>query len=52
MKLPRSTLIWCVLLVCLPLLIFTYLIWKSPRAIHYRDTNREAVTFMACESAK
>lgn len=25
MKLPRSTLIWCVLIVCLTLLIFTYL---------------------------
>ncbi|EGZ6448187.1 Hok/Gef family protein [Salmonella enterica] len=25
MKLPRNSLIWCVLIVCLTLLIFTYL---------------------------
>ncbi|EQB1836992.1 TPA: Hok/Gef family protein, partial [Escherichia coli] len=25
MKLPRSSLVWCVLIVCLTLLIFTYL---------------------------
>ncbi|MCU6257781.1 Hok/Gef family protein [Escherichia coli] len=29
MKLPRSSLVWCVLIVCLTLLIFTYLTRKS-----------------------
>ncbi|EPH9646038.1 Hok/Gef family protein, partial [Enterobacter hormaechei] len=29
MKLPRNTLLWCVLIVCLTLLIFTYLTRKS-----------------------
>jgi protein HokB len=38
MKLPRSTLLWCVLIVCLTLLIFTYLTRKSLCEIRYRDT--------------
>ncbi|MBF4180404.1 Hok/Gef family protein [Lelliottia nimipressuralis] len=29
MKLPRSTVIWCVLIVCFTLLIFTFLTRKS-----------------------
>ena len=52
MKLPRSTLLWCVLIVCLTLLIFTYLTRKSLCEIRYRDTNREVAAFMAYESAK
>ncbi|EAM6659512.1 type I toxin-antitoxin system Hok family toxin [Salmonella enterica subsp. enterica serovar Eastbourne] len=52
MKLPRSTLIWCVLIVCLTLLIFTYLTRKSLCEIRYRDKNREVAAFMAYESAK
>ncbi|WP_370627932.1 MULTISPECIES: type I toxin-antitoxin system Hok family toxin [Raoultella] len=49
---PRSTLIWCVLIVCLTLLIFTYLTRKSLCKIWYRDTSRELAAFMAYESAK
>ena len=52
MKLPRSTLLWCVLIVCLTLLIFTYLTRKSLCEIRYRDTNREVAAFMAYESGK
>lgn len=53
MKLPRNTLLGCVLIVCLTLLIFTYLTRKSLCEIRYRDTNREvAAAFMAYESAK
>ena len=37
MKLPRSSLVWCVLIVCLTLLIFTYLTRKSLCEIRYRD---------------
>lgn len=47
-----NTLLWCVLIVCLTLLIFTYLTRKSLCEIRYRDTNREVAAFMAYESAK
>ena len=52
MKLPRSSLVWCVLIVCLTLLIFTYLTRKSLCEIRYRDGNREVAAFMAYESGK
>ncbi|HAT3915748.1 TPA: type I toxin-antitoxin system Hok family toxin [Klebsiella oxytoca] len=52
MKLPRSTLLWCVLIVCFTLLIFTYLTRKSLCEIRYRDTSMEVAAFMAYESAK
>ncbi|STR94999.1 Hok/Gef family protein [Klebsiella pneumoniae] len=45
MKLPRNTLLGCVLIVCLTLLIFTYLTRKSLCEIRYRDTNREVAAF-------
>lgn len=52
MKLPRSSLIWCVLIVCLTLLIFTYLTRKSLCEIRYKDGDREVAAFMAYESSK
>lgn len=52
MKLPPSNLLWCVLIVCLTLLAFTYLTRKSLCEIRYRDTTREVAAFMAYESAK
>lgn len=52
MKLPRSSLVWCVLIVCLTLLIFTYLTRKSLCEIRYRDGHREVAAFMAYESGK
>ena len=51
-KLPRSSLVWCVLIVCLTLLIFTYLTRKSLCEIRYRDGYREVAAFMAYESGK
>ncbi|NAQ75682.1 type I toxin-antitoxin system Hok family toxin [Escherichia coli] len=51
MKLPRSSLVWCVLIVCLTLLIFTYLTRKSLCEIRYRDGHREVAAFMAYESS-
>lgn len=52
MKLPRSTLIWCILIVCFTLLIFTWLTRKSLCEIRYRDGDREVAALMACESGK
>ncbi len=52
MKLPRDTLIWCVCILCLTLLIFTYLARKSLCEIRYRDGVREVAAFMAYESGK
>lgn len=52
MKLPRNALIWCVLIVCLTLLIFTYLTRTSLCELRYRDGNREVAAFMAYESGK
>ena len=52
MKLPPSNLLWCVVIVCLTLLAFTYLTRKSLCEIRYRDTTREVAAFMAYESAK
>ncbi|AZT39632.1 type I toxin-antitoxin system Hok family toxin (plasmid) [Salmonella enterica subsp. enterica serovar Karamoja] len=52
MKLPRSPLIWCVLIVCLTLLAFTFLTRKSLCEIRYRDGNREVAAFMAYGSGK
>jgi protein HokB len=52
MKLPRNALIWCVLIVCLTLLIFTFLTRKSLCEIRYRDGSREVAAFMAYESGK
>ncbi|EOG3018603.1 type I toxin-antitoxin system Hok family toxin [Salmonella enterica] len=40
------------LIVCLTLLIFTYLTRKSLCEIRYRDGHREVAAFMAYESAK
>lgn len=52
MKLPQETLIWCVFIVCLTLLIFTWLTRKSLCEIRYRDELREVAAFMAYESGK
>ncbi len=52
MKMPRSTLVWCVLIVCITLLVFTYLTRKSLCEIRYKDTDREVAALMAYESSK
>lgn len=48
----QLSLVWCVLIVCLTLLIFTYLTRKSLCEIRYRDGYREVAAFMAYESGK
>jgi len=40
MKLPRNALIWCVLIVCLTLLIFTYLTRSSLCELRLKDGER------------
>ncbi len=52
MKQPRSTVIWCVLIVCLTLLIFTYLTRKSLCEIRLKDGKREVAAVLAYESSK
>ncbi len=52
MKLPRSTIVWCVFIVCLTLLIFTYLTRKSLCEIRYRDGTREIAAFLVYEPGK
>ncbi|EIZ1086444.1 type I toxin-antitoxin system Hok family toxin [Klebsiella oxytoca] len=50
MKLPRNSLIWCVLIVCFTLLIFTYLTRSRLCEIRLKDGNREVVASLAYES--
>ena len=52
MKLPRSPVIWCISVVCLTLLIFTFLTRKSLCEIRYRDEYREVAAFLACDAGK
>ncbi|QIU88516.1 type I toxin-antitoxin system Hok family toxin [Yokenella regensburgei] len=52
MKMPPNALIWCVLMVCLTLMIFTALTRKSLCKIRVRDGSREVAVFMAYESGK
>ena len=52
MKQPRSTVIWCVLIVCLTLLIFKYLTRKSLCEIRLKDGQREVAAVLAYESSK
>ncbi|VYU79616.1 type I toxin-antitoxin system Hok family toxin [Metakosakonia massiliensis] len=52
MKLPRNGFIGCVLIVCITLLIFTWLVRKSLCEIRYRDADREVAALMAYESGK
>jgi protein HokB len=41
MKLPRNALVWCVLIVCLTLLIFTCLTRNRLCEVRLKDGNRE-----------
>ncbi|KQN55822.1 type I toxin-antitoxin system Hok family toxin [Erwinia sp. Leaf53] len=52
MKLPRSPVIWCLSVVCITLLIFTFLTRKSLCEIRYRDEYREVAAFLACDAGK
>lgn len=52
MKVPHNALIWCLLIVCITLLVFTLMVRKSLCEIRYRDTNREVAAFIAYEPGK
>ncbi len=52
MKLPRNALIWCVFMVCLTLLIFTYLTRSSLCELRVKDGSREVAALLAYESGK
>ena len=51
MKLPRSSLVWCVLIVCLTLLIFTYLTRNRLCEVRLKDGYREVTASLAYESS-
>ncbi|WP_326913133.1 type I toxin-antitoxin system Hok family toxin [Klebsiella pneumoniae] len=50
MKLPRNALVWCVLIVCLTLLIFTCLTRNRLCGVRLKDGNREVAASLAYES--
>ena len=50
MKLPRNALVWCVLIVCLTLLIFTCLTRYRLCEVRLLDGNREVAASLAYES--
>ncbi|HCV9623485.1 type I toxin-antitoxin system Hok family toxin (plasmid) [Klebsiella pneumoniae] len=50
MKLPRNALVWCVLIVCLTLLIFTCLTRNRLCEVRPKDGNREVAASLAYES--
>lgn len=50
MKLPRNALIWCVLIVCCTLLIFTLLTRNRLCEVRLKDGYREVTATMAYES--
>ncbi|MBD3720546.1 type I toxin-antitoxin system Hok family toxin (plasmid) [Klebsiella pneumoniae] len=50
MKLPRNALVWCVLIVCLTLLIFTCLTRNRLCEVRLKDGNREVAASPAYES--
>jgi protein HokB len=51
MKLPQNARIWCVLIVCLTLLIFTYLTRSRLCEVRLKDGQREVAVAMAYESS-
>lgn len=50
MKLPRNALVWCVLIVCLTLLIFTFLTRTRLCEVRLKDGDREVAAILAYES--
>ena len=52
MKVPPTAPIWCLLIVCITLLVFTLMVRKSLCEIRYRDMNMEVAAFMAYEPGK
>ncbi|WP_024562354.1 type I toxin-antitoxin system Hok family toxin [Franconibacter helveticus] len=52
MKMPHNPRIWRVLMVCVTLLIFTYLTRSSLCELRLKDGDREVAAVMAYESGK
>lgn len=52
MKLPQQPVIWCVLIVCVTLLIFTVLTRSRLCEIRLTDGYREVAAILAYESGK
>ncbi|TDX11909.1 Hok/gef family protein [Buttiauxella sp. BIGb0552] len=52
MKQPRQTVIWCLLIVCLTLLIFTGLTRSKLCELRFKDGNREVAATLAYEPGK
>ncbi|EIS5502464.1 type I toxin-antitoxin system Hok family toxin [Salmonella enterica] len=52
MKLPQQPVIWCVLIVCLTLLIFTYLTRSRLCEVRLKDGKREVAATLAYECDK
>jgi len=52
MKLLRNTLFWCVLTLCITLLVFTFLTRHSLCELRLKDGPREFAAFLAYESGK
>ncbi|HAV8296991.1 TPA: type I toxin-antitoxin system Hok family toxin [Escherichia coli] len=50
MKLPRNALIWCILIVCITLLIFTGLTRNRLCEVRLKDGEREVAASLAYES--
>lgn len=49
MKLPQQPAVWCVFIVCVTLLIFTFLTRKSLCEIRLKDGQREVAAQLAYE---
>ncbi|EOW6772454.1 type I toxin-antitoxin system Hok family toxin [Cronobacter muytjensii] len=52
MKLLRSTLFWCVVTLCITLLVFTFLTRHSLCELRLKDGQREFAAFLAYQSDK
>ncbi|WP_369937414.1 type I toxin-antitoxin system Hok family toxin [Mangrovibacter phragmitis] len=49
---PQQPVIWCLLIVCLTLLVFTFLTRKSLCEIRLKDGDREVAAVLAYEPGK
>ncbi|MBA7930549.1 type I toxin-antitoxin system Hok family toxin [Klebsiella sp. RHBSTW-00215] len=52
MKMPRNSLIWCVLIVCITLLAFTWLTRQTLCELRYHTLETEFAATLAYESGK
>lgn len=52
MKMPRNSLIWCVLIVCITFLAFTWLTRQTLCELRYHTLETEFAATLAYESGK